>query len=485
MTAPAPPLASETYVFPLRFTAPSWLVSLVLHLAFLVLLALCYVTHDVVEVKQFLAALAPTNVPELIETPLLVPPPPLILPTLTTASSSSALTTSMEEIASEIEVSDVEVFDMELPIIVDVLPTDVPKFRSGPRQGPYADRDPTRRGLRTPHGPTAQTEKAVAGALKWLAQHQRPDGSWSFDHRHGPSKANPGDLADAYNGATGIVILPFLGAGVTHKEGTYKQTVKAGLAYLVKNMKLRDGKLGDLTDSGNMYSHGICAMALCEAYAMTNDRDLAAPAQAAINYIAFAQDPVGGGWRYQARQPGDTSVVGWQLMALKSAHMAYLNVSPTTIKGTSLFLDSVQDDSGAAYGYLKPGDSQATTSIGLLCRMHLGWKKDHGALERGVDRLAKIGPSKTNLYYNYYATQVLRQHGGERWKAWNKTMSAQLINTQSQDGAEAGSWYIPGDHGSDRGGRIYCTSMSTMTLEVYYRLPPLYRNEAADEEFPL
>ncbi len=172
-------------------------------------------------------------------------------------------------------------------------------------------------------------------------------------------------------------------------------------------------------------------------------------------------------------------------MALKSAHMAYLNVPPATVKGTSQFLDSVQHDSGSAYGYLKPGDSTATSSIGLLCRMHLGWKKDHGALERGVDRLAKIGPSKTNLYYNYYATQVLRQYGGDRWKAWNKTMSAQLINTQSQAGAEAGSWYIPGDHGSDRGGRIYCTSMGTMTLEVYYRLPPLYKNEAAEEDFPL
>ena len=65
---------------------------------------------------------------------------------------------------------------------------------------------------------------------------------------------------------------------------------------------------------------------------MTHDKGLMAPAQASINFIVAAQDPVGGGWRYQVKQAGDTSVVGWQLMALKSAHMAYLNVPPETIR---------------------------------------------------------------------------------------------------------------------------------------------------------
>ena len=172
-------------------------------------------------------------------------------------------------------------------------------------------------------------------------------------------------------------------------------------------------------------------------------------------------------------------------MALKSGHLAYLNVPGTTIKGASVFLDSVQADSGAAYGYTSPGEGQATSSIGLLCRMHLGWKKDHGALERGVKRLAKLGPSKNNLYYNYYATQVLRQFGGEDWKNWNNVLRDQLVATQATTGAEKGSWYVAGDHGSDRGGRIYCTSMATMILEVYYRIQPIYQGQAVDDDFPL
>jgi hypothetical protein len=42
-----------------------------------------------------------------------------------------------------------------------------------------------------------------------------------------------------------------------------------------------------------------------------------------------------------------------------------------------------------------------------------------------------------------------------------------------------------GDHGSEKGGRLYCTSMATMILEVYYRHMPIYGKQAATEDFPL
>jgi hypothetical protein len=224
---------------------------------------------------------------------------------------------------------------------------------------------------------------------------------------------------------------------------------------------------------------------------MTHDRGLMQPAQLSLNHIVWAQDPIGGGWRYAPRTPGDTSVVGWQLMALKSGHMAYLQVPPNTIQGAIKFLDAVQADSGSKYGYTGPGGGQATTAIGLLSRMYLGWKKDHPALQRGAEFLAATGPSKGNMYYNYYATQVLRHYGGEggagseMWDKWNKEMRDWLVESQDQNGHQRGSWNMKGDHGSERGGRIYCTSMATMILEVYYRHMPIYGKQAAEEEFPL
>jgi hypothetical protein len=59
------------------------------------------------------------------------------------------------------------------------------------------------------------TESAVEGALRWLAEHQNANGSWSFPHTPGGKCngfANPGS-AQSFMGATGLALLPFLGAG--------------------------------------------------------------------------------------------------------------------------------------------------------------------------------------------------------------------------------------------------------------------------------
>jgi len=337
------------------------------------------------------------------------------------------------------------------------------------------------------HGGTAASEAAVAAALKWLAAAQLPDGSWNFDHRlaHDPDVRmadHTGNLTSARNAATAMAVLPFLGAGQTHVDGSYKETVMRGLGYLWLHMKKTE-KTGSLNESGgSMYSHGLASIALCEAYALTRDKKLLSPAQASLNFIAHAQDPVGGGWRYQPRQPGDTSVTGWQLMALKSGHAAYLQVSPSTVRGATKFLDSVQAGNGAYYGYTTPGKRWTTTAVGLLCRMYLGWPRDRAALKEGVKYLSAQGPSKTDMYYNYYATQVMFQYGGEHWEKWNVRMRNHLVSEQGKVGPAKGSWYFAGGAGAERGGRIYNTSLATMILEVYYRHPRIYEKKATTEE---
>jgi hypothetical protein len=338
------------------------------------------------------------------------------------------------------------------------------------------------------YGGTQASERAVAAALKWLANHQFADGGWSFAHHRSPlcggQCRNPGRLTDARAGATGLALLPFLGAGQTHKTGKYKKTVQRGLYFLANRIKVskQGGSLHE--PGGSMYSHGIASIALCEAYAMTHDKGLQAPAQSVINFICYAQDPVGGGWRYAPRQSGDTSVVGWQIMALKSGHLAYLRVPPQVVLKASEFLDGVQSDSGAKYGYTSPAGGTATTAVGLLSRMYLGWKKDHPPMERGVAWLSKTGPTNS-MYHNYYATQVLRHWEGKEWKKWNSVMRDRLVNSQAKRGHETGSWYMPKDGHARVGGRLYCTSMATMMLEVYYRHMPLYGKQSTEEDFPV
>ena len=347
-------------------------------------------------------------------------------------------------------------------------------------------------------GGTPGSEAAVQGALQWLANHQMPDGGWDIKFKRHPKCngqcSDEGELKNCRLGATGLALLPFLGAGKTHLEGPDAEIVDAGLKFLLRNIQYQANR-GLLVDEGNYYSHGICGIVLCEAYAMTKDKKLRDPAQAILNEICFAQDPIGGGWRYKRHQPGDTSALGWQLMALKSGHMGYLDVPAQTVANATRFLDSVQEHNGANYGYTDPGKKRRAglTAVGLLCRMYLGWEEDHPALLAGVDYLSKRGPDiggtpdspREDMYYNYYATQVLRHIGGPQWEKWNEKMREFLVNSQEKKGHRAGSWSFKSGHSSEKGGRLFNTSMGAMILEVYYRHLPLYQKQAAEDEFQL
>jgi hypothetical protein len=338
-------------------------------------------------------------------------------------------------------------------------------------------------------GGTPDSEYAVQKALHWLAEHQNYDGSWTFHHDKSPkchgACRDPG-LSGGTIAPTALALLPFLGTGQTQHEGQYKRTIELGLRYLIRTMHVQGG-MGSLHEpEGQMYGHGLASIVLCEAYGMTRDPMLRDPAQLAVNFIVDAQDEVGGGWRYMPHTPGDTSVVGWQVMALKSAQMAYLKVPPMTMRKANYFLDHVQSEKGAVYGYMTPERGRpATTAIGLLCRMYMGWERDFVPLQQGVQGLAHQGPStdstamRNNMYYNYYATQVMHHFGGYPWQRWNVVMRDYLIRTQAKKGHETGSWYFEGsDHGTAPGGRLYFTALSAMTLEVYYRHMPLYRDDS-------
>jgi hypothetical protein len=342
-------------------------------------------------------------------------------------------------------------------------------------------------------GGTAASEKAVALALQWLSEHQADDGGWNFAHSAICKNRcdDSGDLFVARNGATAMALLPFLGAGQTHLAGQYKAHVKKGLRFLIQRMQLTPSSTlphGSWHEpGGRMYSHGLAAIAVCEAYAMTRDPDLQTPAQLSLNYLVYAQH-AGGGWRYSPKQAGDTSVVGWCLMALKSGSMGNLVVPNRTFTAADNFLDFVSTNNGAYYGYNKPTSQiegrQATIAVGLLCRMYLGYPKEHPGLQAGINHLSKLGPRTSDLYYSYYATQVMRHHGDEPWEKWNNKLRDELVRSQEKNGHAAGSWKAEGSH-SSKGGRLYQTSLATMILEVYYRHMPLYSERSASDDFEI
>jgi hypothetical protein len=347
------------------------------------------------------------------------------------------------------------------------------------------------------YGGTDESEEAVQLALQWIVKHQLPDGGWNLDHRIGPgnhrNSPNAGTLSQARNAATALALLPLLGAGNTHKTGQYKDNVRAGLEFLMSRAKQEGRGISFYEKGGTTYSHGLCSIVFCEAFGMSKDPKLAPYAQGVIWFSEDFQDKQGGGWRY-VRDP-TISVASWQVMSLKSAKLSGLNISPQTWRLLDKFLESVSDVDGSRYRY-QPSTKRArvsTTAIGILCRMYMGWEKDHPGIKSGVEYISNAGPDlnegngdKCDIYYNYYGSQVMKQYGGPLWEKWNNALRDNLVETQSKEGNSAGSWYLadPVGTSSPKGGRLYTTAMACMTLEVYYRYLPIY-NESSDAEFRL
>ncbi len=277
--------------------------------------------------------------------------------------------------------------------------------------------------------------------------------------------------------------MPLLGAGKTHKAAKgndYDKPVEKALLYLIRKQDRKTGNFG-----GGMYAHGLATIAMCEAYGLTQDPALRRPAQMAVNYIVRAQHS-GGGWRYAPGQAGDTSVVGWQVMALKSAQMSGLDVPELAMRKAQQFLNSMCDTANEGYGYVGPGSTPTMSAVGLLCRQYLqAWGPQNLRLIKGIDNNIKRYPPGTmrNMYYFYYATQVMHHFGGTAWTDWNTKMRDTLVKTQDKSsGPNKGSWSSEGDVHGPAGGRLMQTSLCLLTLEVYYRHLPLYYREAGEKK---
>jgi hypothetical protein len=368
--------------------------------------------------------------------------------------------------------------------------------------------------LAAANGGTPESEAAVEMGLAWLAQHQLADGSWSFSEStriEGCTCGNHGRF-DARTGATGMALLAFMGAGYTHHEGQYKDVVQKGLTWLTAQSDRGDFRFSKeeaprLARSKfyipAMYCHGLATIALCEAYGMTDDRMILKPARQALDFIARTQH-TGGGWRYSPNTAGDTSVVGWQVMAIVSGRMSGLHVSREVPGRIVSFLDSVHESGRGTYGYAdKYKVTPATMAIGTLCRMYVHFGFQPAEMQASIKRVALTSPTRNNAYANYYVMQVLHHWGGHAainqtdkdskepnakqiaekqkrqklWHDWNVRCRDRLVKTQIKAGHSKGSWKPFGEF-SNHGGTLYQTALSVMTLEVYYRHMPVYGKDA-------
>ncbi|MBT4667427.1 MAG: hypothetical protein HOB63_13010, partial [Opitutae bacterium] len=189
-------------------------------------------------------------------------------------------------------------------------------------------------------GGSNETEKAVDKALAYIVSQQEEDGRWDIK--------KTGGQAGHDVSATAFSLLALYGRGERHdQQCKYQDNVRRGLDWL----KAQEAGIGDMRGKGNMYDHGIAALALVEAYGVTKDPDLRPMAQGVIDFIVDSQHEEGG-WRYKPGDRGDLSVSGWMVMALASGEMSGIPIPKKTWEGVRGFLEIVGGGKdGGSYGY--------------------------------------------------------------------------------------------------------------------------------------
>jgi hypothetical protein len=377
---------------------------------------------------------------------------------------------------------------------------------AGRKGGPFGGRyDHGGRGAR---GATKTTEDAVLAALRWLARHQGPDGSWGVQGHlktcgaklPGTCAPNPSTAHDDFDaGVSGLAILAFLGAGYSHlSKDTYDgicfgDVVRRGIQWMITHQDA-EGCIGSRTAHKHMYNHAICALALVEAHGLTGSALFKENAQRAVDYLVAAQN-AGKGWRYAERTgENDTSVTGWAVMALKSAELSSLRFPRSAYDGVRSWLDEVTEESYYRAGYTFRGTGkvfcehnesfnhhEALSAIGAMARVFMDHRSDarvKGAVGLCLQDLPAWRGKDIDFYYWYYASLALFQvegGSGANWKRWNDALTEALVKPQNRadTGCKFGSWE-PIDRWSCEGGRVYATAINALTLEVYYRYESVF-----------
>ena len=322
------------------------------------------------------------------------------------------------------------------------------------------------------NGMKPKSEQAVLRGLAWLAEHQNEDGSWGEDNK---------------GAMTGFGVLCFLGHGELQDSPQFGPTVGKALTWIFENGTANEGRLhmAKAFTAQGPYEHAICAYALGEYYTMTKDKRVVKLLTQAIAHIIEGQGP-GGGWMYAYDKSGDDlSVSGWQIQALKAAHLGQLpnpEVDKALTKAIA-YIERVRGPKGG-YGYQNAGDDYSLTGVGILCQLF--WKGERGNLRQGMtwllEQTEKSKPVKYkersgDLYAWYYHTQACLMFGGEAWTKWNAWFQDEVCDVQNPDG----SWPIPGGNspgpqGADTlTGAVYRTSLCVLMLEVFYRYMPTTR----------
>jgi len=299
---------------------------------------------------------------------------------------------------------------------------------------------------------TPDLDRAVVAGLGWLARNQTEEGCWP-------------DNRGRETGVVGLALLAFLAHGETPDSSLFATTITRAVDYILRNQQAN----GLLSHGGSaMYNHGFATLALAEAYGVVDDERIGPALKRAVGLIQSAQN-ARGGWRYNVGSTdSDTTVTGAQMMALRGAASAGIEVPSEVVEKGVGFLKSCYCP-GGGFGYTGPGGpNHARSGIGALVLSLTGHYRDPEVKATADWLLANLHSLSTSGSYGYYGayycSQAMYQAGGRYWRRWNSVVTPAILAAQRSDG----SWMAGLGPSAD-------TAFALLSIEINYDLLPIYQ----------
>ena len=286
---------------------------------------------------------------------------------------------------------------------------------------------------------------------------------------------------DKPNTLTALACMALMAAGHFPERSAYGENLRRGVMFLAKATKKNKGYLGQ-EGNARMYGHGICTLAMCEAYGMmgkeSDNRKVREAIERAIKVVLNAQVKVKnahhGGWRYNPTpSDADLSPTSWQILALRSAQNCQLAVPDKAIDDALNYVRRTYHAGSKGFAY-QPGSgpSVAMKSAGVVCMNALGAnkeQKDLAMLKGSANYLLTLDPANGgNFYYqSYYLATAANMMGPEYREVFLPKMEKVLIGLQMPSGEFR-------KHTGNAAG-VYSTAFGVICLCVNYQYLPIYQ----------
>ena len=334
-----------------------------------------------------------------------------------------------------------------------------------------------------PEVSSEEVDKAVDLAIAYLKSQQKEDGHIN-------------DVGSNDTAMTALALMALASVGnqpADHMPAG--EVMQKALKFVLADERQESNGYFGQRDGSRMYGHGITTLMLSEMLGMgiddEQDQRIRSRVQKAVDLILRAQQVKkspreAGGWRYNPdSHDSDLSVSVWQLMSLRSAKNAGIDVPASAIQEAVDYLKRsntrdgnnrarVEDISKSGFSY-QPGSRDATytmTSAGLLAMQVCG-QYEATEVKEAAQWLAdrKLDFKERFFFYGtYYYAQGMYQRGGQLASKARTNVESLLLARQRPDG----SWQS--EDGQERGaGGVYSTSLAILSLSVKYHFLPIYQ----------